>query len=174
MKKTRGTTTFVLTIFLLLLITGCSNAGGVDGTQINPINISGDYAGTMTFSKVEIVYDSDEDANGEEIRDYYEPEGKSDWLGESMPVNYRVAVSDDKTVTLTGMDEDGAETEMIQGEYDQDESRFYYVTQETWGETEFNLTFNEADGMVTAKGTILFTHTETGLVNEITIDLKKI
>jgi len=173
MKKRRGIGVFLVLLLIMGALAGCSGGGGAEEAQSEPLDISGEYAGTMTFSKVEIVYDTDEDMNGEETRTYYEPEGESEWLGEKVEVNYQVAMTEDQRVTLTSLGSDGSELTEIEGTYDQDQSTFSYVTDEIGGKNEMNLTFAEVGGIVTGKGAMVFTHTETGLVNEITIDLKR-
>lgn len=172
MKKI-GIFILVMVIFVMIM-TGCGGSGKEGEAPKELLDISGNYTGTMIMSKVEIVYDTDEDSNGEEIRNYYEPEGESEWLGQSVSANFRVVVNDDQSVTLAGVSDDGSENPGVKGAYNQDKSEFYYVTEEIGGKNEIFLTFAEENGTITAKGTMLFTHTETGLVNETTIDLKKI
>lgn len=162
----------LLVAFVLTVMVGCSDSGTEGPKEM--LDISGDYSGTMTMSKIEIVYDSDEDSNGEEIRNYYEPEGESEWLGESVSANFRVVVNDDQSVILTGVSDDGSENLGLKGKYNQDKSEFYYETEEIGGKNEIFLTFAEENDAMIAKGKMVFTHTETGLVNETTIDLKKI
>jgi len=174
MKRFNMLAALVMTIVMLASMVGCSSSGENENAQTKTIDISGEYAGTMTFSKVEIVYDTDEDENGLETRNYYEPEGDSDWLGETVDVKYQIIVNEDNTVSLSGKDDDGNLTTTIDGAFNESKSEFFYETEEPGGKNAMTLLFSEADGTITAKGTMVFTHTETGLVNEITIDLKKI
>jgi len=174
MKKAGMLAVFVMAVLILVFISGCSDSEVPKDAQKKPLDISGEYAGTMTFSKVEIVYDTDEDENGQEIRNYYEPEGESEWVGETVDIKYQVIVNEDNTVSLNGKDDEGNLTTTIDGSYNEKTGEFFYETEEIGGKNAMTLLFSEADGMISAKGAMVFTHTETGLVNEIAIDLKKI
>lgn len=174
MKKSFVLAACILSILVLGSMVGCSSSGEVEEDQAKAIDISGDYVGTMTFSKVEIVYDTDEDENGQETRNYYEPEGESDWVGETVDIKYQVIVNEDNTVSLNGIEDDGSIATSIDGAYNEAKNEFYYETEEIGGKNAMTLLFSDKDGILSAKGTMVFTHTETGLVNEIAIDLKKI
>lgn len=171
MKKIAKLVMFFL--ITLTLMVACGDSQGSQSESGEKLDISGTYTGTMTFTKVEIVYDTDEDANGEETITYYEPEGESEWIGERVEATYKVEKMDDQSVTITSVGSDGSELKSFKGSYRNDGNKFFYEEDEIGGKNTITLEFSDMGDTIAAKGVILFTHTETGLVNEISLDLKK-
>jgi len=109
----------ILILSTCLLFAGCGDGGsGEEASQesdggipasgaealagIGIEDLSGSYAGTMTLTKVGIVYDSedvDEDGN---ILHYYKPEGTSEWEGDSVDVAFEVVLEGDEVNVRNG------------------------------------------------------------------------
>ena len=152
-------------ILLVALSVGC---GGEEPTASpESLDVAGEYSGTMTFTKVEVVYDTDDEER------YYQPEDTSEWLGESVEISYNVTLDDDKmTLTPTGDGEGGT---VFSGDYRTDNNEFVYTMpgEEGFDDTVLSLKFYEEGTIVKAKGTIVQTHSETGWVNELMLELMK-
>jgi hypothetical protein len=111
----------IMILSICLLFAGCGSGDGGNGEEASQEStagipesgaealaglgiedLSGSYAGTMTMTKVGVVYDSedmDEDGN---ILHYYKPEGTSEWEGESVDVTFEVALEGDEVNVLNG------------------------------------------------------------------------
>lgn len=115
MKKLIFTLTLILSA--CLLFAGCQSGGdkgetvpgdggGIPASGAEALarlgidSLSGTYSGTMTLTKVGVVYDSedvDEDGN---ILHYYKPEGISKWEGDSVEASLEVVLEEDTVRVL--------------------------------------------------------------------------
>jgi|GEM_PF-5004611 len=122
-----------LSVAVLILLVALSVGCGGEETAASPesLDVAGEYSSTMTFTKVEVVYDTDDEER------YYQPEEPSD--------------------------------------YRTDNNEFVYTMpgEEGFDDTVLSLKFYEEGTIVKAKGTIVQTHSETGWVNELTLELTK-
>lgn len=111
----------IMILSVCLLFAGCGGGGGGSAAEASKQNAegipasgaealaglgiddpSGSYAGTMTLTKVGVVYDSedvDEDGN---ILHYYKPEGTSEWEGDSVDVTFEVVLEGDEVKVQNG------------------------------------------------------------------------
>lgn len=152
-------------VLLVVLSAGCG--GEESASSPEGLDVEGEYSGTMTFTKVEVVYDTDDEER------YYQPEDTSDWIGESMEISYIVSLDGDKmTLTPTDAGEGGT---VFTGDYRADRNEFVYTIpgEEGFDDTVLTLTFGKEGDVVKSVGTIVQTHTETGWVNERTLELTK-
>lgn len=167
MKKTAMLLLSALLILSVVLLGCTKNETG------NTMDITGTYHGTAKFTKVDIVYDYDVDANGQEIRKYYAPVGESDWLGHSVEATYQVQKNEENIVTITSVNKDSDDNEAFKGSYDIAKGEFVYEADDKYGKNAVIFRFSKTENTIAAKGTIFFTHTETGLKSEITLELTK-
>jgi hypothetical protein len=152
-------------ILLVALSIGCG--GEEPAASREGLDVEGEYSGTMTFTKVEVVYDTDDEER------YYKPEEPSDWLGENIEVSYSISLDGNKmTLTTTGAGEGGAS---FSGDFKTETNEFVYRIpgEEGFDDTVLSLTFSKEGDVVKGRGTIVQTHTETGWVNERTLELIK-
>jgi hypothetical protein len=166
MKNKFSFVILVLLMTFFLCLTGCGGEEEQGGTS-PAIDVEGAYHGTMTITKVEIVYDSDDDGTVE----YYQPEGESEWIGESAELSYQVTL-DGEEMTLTPMEGDAMS---FVGSYLLDKNEFVSTVpgEDGFDDTVLALQFFEEASAIKCRGTIVQKHTETGWANEMTLELSK-
>lgn len=150
-------------VLLVALTVGCG--GEEPAASPEGLDVEGEYSGTMTITRVEVVYDTDDEER------YYQPEDTSEWIGESMEISYSISLDGDKmTLTPTG---DGGT--VFSGDYKTESNEFVYTIpgEEGFDDTVLSLIFSKEGDVVKGTGTIVQTHTETGWVNERTLELTK-
>lgn len=115
MKKT--IVMLVLILSICLLFAGCQKQGGEEAAapeesggapasgdealaQLGIDSLSGTYSGTMTLTKVQVVYDSDDVDEDGNILHVYRPEGTSEWEGESVDATLEVVQEGDEVRIL--------------------------------------------------------------------------
>lgn len=106
-----------LILSVSLLFAGCSKGGKEEQTAAGeakgiPVSgeealaslgidaLSGSYSGTMTLTKVNVVYDSEDTDEDGNVLHYYRPEGTSAWEGDSVGVSLEVVLEGDEVVIL--------------------------------------------------------------------------
>jgi hypothetical protein len=167
MKKTCGA--MILMILLVGLMGGCAGEETPQATGTGIGDVSGTYSGTMTMSRVEIVYDYD-GAEGQE----YAVEGESEWQGFSSEQQYQIKQNEDNTLTLISINEDPSDNVEFTGDYDTETGQFIY---ELDANNIYTMAFTNTDGVITVTG--LMTQTSPlpeleGLKNEVSFELTKI
>lgn len=164
MKAILRILTFTVLVLLVTLSVGCG--GEEPAASPESLDVEGEYSGTMTFTKVEVVYDTDDEER------YYQPEGVSDWIGESMEISFSISLDGDK-MTLAPTGAGGA---VFSGDYNTESNEFVYTIpgEEGFDDTVISLTFSQEGEVVKGIGAIVETHTETGWVNERTLELTKV
>ena len=183
MKKIIFVLFFILSICLPLA--GCQsggeaaseNAEGIPATGAEALaglgidSLSGSYSGTMTLTKVGVVYDSedvDEDGN---ILHCYRPEGTSEWEGDSVEASLEVVLEED-TVRILNSDGETAFAvtyDSLTGTWGNSKS-VPSGTEITAGE------FSKVDGMAHIKIVFTATYENTEVadgVNETVLELTK-
>lgn len=107
----------VLILSVTLLFAGCAKggqekeaaageAGGIPVSGAEALaslgidSLSGSYVGTMTLTKVGVVYDSEDTDEDGNILHYYKPEGTSTWEGDSVDVSLEVVLEGDEVSIL--------------------------------------------------------------------------
>lgn len=106
----------ILILSICLLFAGCSkgsdeeatagNAGGIPTSGAEALarlgidSLNGSYSGTMTLTKVGVVYDSDDVDEDGNILHFYRPEGTSDWEGDSVDATLEVVLEEDTVRVL--------------------------------------------------------------------------
>jgi hypothetical protein len=156
----------ILIILLVGLTAGCAGEETPQATGIG--DVSGTYSGTMTMSRVEIVFDYD-GAAGEE----YAVEGESEWKGFSSDVKYEVLQNADNTLTFTSINEDPSDNVDFVGSFDSETGEFRY---EIDANSVYNIVFTNTDGLITAIGVMTQTSELPklkGLKNEVSFELTK-
>lgn len=108
----------ILILSTCLLFAGCSgggeagvpeNSGGIPASGAEALarlgidSLSGSYSGTMTLTKVGVVYDSDDVDEDGNVLHYYKPEGTSEWEGDSVDASLEVVLEGD-TVNVLNSD----------------------------------------------------------------------
>ncbi len=120
MKKT----IFILILILStsLLLVGCQSganeeaagpgaaediaASGAEAlARLGIDSLSGSYSGTMTLTKVGVVYDSDDVDEDGNILHVYKPEGTSEWEGDSVEATLEVVLEEDTVRVLNSSGE---------------------------------------------------------------------
>lgn len=111
----------LIMILTCLLFAGCGGGDGGNGDEaskesaagipasgaealagIGIEDLSGSYEGTMTMTKVGVVYDSEDMDEEGNVLHYYKPEGTSEWEGESVDVAFEIALEGDEVNVLSG------------------------------------------------------------------------
>ena len=104
----------ILILSTCLLFTGCGDEekavpGDADGipasgaealARLGIDSLSGSYNGTMTLTKVGVVYDSDDVDEDGNVLHYYKPEGTSEWEGDSVDATLEVVLEEDTVRVL--------------------------------------------------------------------------
>lgn len=178
----------LLILFVSLIFTSCAKdgeeekaaAGEAEGipasgaealVRLGIDSLSGAYSGTMTLTKVGVVYDSedvDEDGN---ILHYYRPDGTSEWEGNSVDASLEVVLEGD---TVRVLNSDGETAFAVT----------YDPLAGTWGNsksvpagTEITAgEFSKVDGKPHVKITLTSTFENTEVpdgINETVIELTK-
>ena len=107
----------ILILLTCLMLAGCQSGGeasseNADGiaasgaealAQLGIDSLSGSYTGTMTLTKVGVVYDSDDVDDDGNVLNYYKPEGTSEWEGDSVDASLEVVLEGD-TVNVLNSD----------------------------------------------------------------------
>jgi hypothetical protein len=133
--------------------------------------LTGTYSGTMTMTKVEVVYDSENvDKNGN-ILHVYRPDGKSEWEGMAIKATLKL-VQEGNLVRV--LDEDGGTT--FELEYDPTTSQWKSKQNLSQGTKTVIGEFSNSNGKIHVNITVTETYEKSEMpdgINETVIELTR-
>lgn len=169
-------------MLLASMLGGCAKAE--DEKQAGPINASealallgiddpnGVYSGTMTMTKVEVVYDTEDLDEEGNIQKFHEPEGTSEWLGTSVEATLEIELDGNLLQVLNATDK----TPVFEVDYDPSTGEWLGEKEHEYGRILTTADFSKTDDQVKVKIVMTETHEKTEVpdgVNETTFELIK-